>query len=151
MSMSMLGHEIGSRGGSGLRGWAGRQRDSPAPRPSMPRRPLAALAAQPGRVAARPAARGAGTPSGGRVAPGAAWRAAEDWIETNQPGRRNLTRDQVEYFTGRRYNRSKKAAGGRADRDLSGGHSEHPKTADELAAEYCGGSCARQCPPERSK
>ena len=36
---------------------------------------------------------------------------------------------------GRLYNRRKKAAGGRADRDLSGGQNDTPKTADVPAAE----------------
>src|SRR5262245_55852410 len=37
---------------------------------------------------------------------------------------------------GKRYEAEKKAEGGRADRDVSGGHCAHPKTAEKLAAEY---------------
>jgi len=62
--------------------------------------------------------------------------AAEDWIDENQLGRRNLTPDQFRYHLGRRYNRVKKAVGGRADRDFSGDQNEHPKTADRLATEH---------------
>ena len=38
--------------------------------------------------------------------------AAEDWIDKNQLGRRNLTPDQMSLLRGRRYNRAKKAQGG---------------------------------------
>ena len=41
--------------------------------------------------------------------------------------------DQLSYIRGRLYNRKKKAEGGRADRDLSGGQNAHPKTAEILA------------------
>lgn len=47
--------------------------------------------------------------------------AAEDWIDTNQLGRRNLTPDQASLLRGRRYNRAKKtpaesgAIGGASD------------------------------------
>jgi len=36
---------------------------------------------------------------------------AEDWIDANQLGRRNLTPDQASFFRGRRYNRTKKSEG----------------------------------------
>jgi site-specific DNA-methyltransferase (adenine-specific) len=62
--------------------------------------------------------------------------AAADWIDANQIARRNLTPGQVELIIGRRYEREKKAASGRADRDLSGDQTDHPKTADRLAVEY---------------
>ena len=62
--------------------------------------------------------------------------AAADWIDRNQLGRRNLTPDAFKLLLGRRYNRRKKAAGGRADRELSGDQNDLPKTADLLAAEY---------------
>jgi hypothetical protein len=59
-----------------------------------------------------------------------------DWIDANQLGRRNLTPDQMSYIRGRLYNRTKKAGGGRTGRDLSGGQSDHPKTAETLAAKH---------------
>lgn len=61
---------------------------------------------------------------------------AMDWMDANQLGRRNLTRDQFTLLIGRRYNRAKKAAGGRADRDFSGAQIDPPKTADRLATEH---------------
>jgi len=62
--------------------------------------------------------------------------AAMDWMDANQLGRRNITPDQFTLLLGRRYNRAKKAAGGRADRDFSGAQIDPPKTADRLAAEH---------------
>jgi hypothetical protein len=62
--------------------------------------------------------------------------AAADWIDRNQLGRRNLTKDQWLVAVGRLYNRTKKAVGGRADRDVSGGQNDHPKTSEVLAKEY---------------
>lgn len=59
---------------------------------------------------------------------------AADWIESNQLGRRNLTPDQRSILRGRMYNREKKRSSGRADRDLSGGQNDHPKTAERIAA-----------------
>lgn len=47
-----------------------------------------------------------------------------------------LGRDQFTLLLGRRYNRAKKAAGGRADRDFSGAQIDPPKTADRLAIEH---------------
>lgn len=48
--------------------------------------------------------------------------AAEDWIDANQLGRRNLTPDSFKWILGRRYNRTKKAAHGN-----SGGKNQHTK------------------------
>jgi len=62
--------------------------------------------------------------------------AVMDWMDANQLGRRNLTPDQRTLLLGRRYNREKKAAHGRADRDFSGGQNDPPKTADKLAQQY---------------
>ena len=44
----------------------------------------------------------------------------------------------MKFLLGRRYNRTKKAQGGRADRDFSGGQNDPPKlnTAETLAAQY---------------
>ena len=62
--------------------------------------------------------------------------AATTWIEENQLGRRNLTPNQFHYYIGRKYQRMKKAEGGRADRDLSGDQNEHPKTSDLIAEQH---------------
>lgn len=62
--------------------------------------------------------------------------AAMDWMDANQLGRRNLTPDQRSIMRGRRYNRTKKAAGGRADRKLGVDKVSAPKTAESLAAEH---------------
>lgn len=61
---------------------------------------------------------------------------AEDWIDKNQLGRRNLSPDDFRIILGRRYNRQKKQQSGRSDRDLSGGQFVHPKTAESLAEEH---------------
>ena len=62
---------------------------------------------------------------------------AEDWIDKNQLGRRNLSPDDFRMILGRRYNRQKKKPTGFADRDLSGGQSvPRWKTAETLAAEH---------------
>lgn len=61
---------------------------------------------------------------------------AEDWIDKNQLGRRNLTPDDFKLILGRRYNRMKKAEHGRSDRDFSGGQNDRPKTAEHLAVEH---------------
>jgi len=63
-------------------------------------------------------------------------KAAADWIDANQLGRRNLSADQASLLRGRRYNRTKKAAHGRADRNFWGGQNDPPKTADRLAAQH---------------
>lgn len=63
--------------------------------------------------------------------------AAEDWIDANQLGRRNLTPDAFRLLVGRRYNRMKKAATGRADRVFWGDQTDPPKsTAAKLAMDY---------------
>ena len=59
--------------------------------------------------------------------------AAADWIDSNQLGRRNLTKDHFALLLGRRYNRQKKPHGGRRK---SSAHSDHLKTAQRLAQEH---------------
>lgn len=59
-----------------------------------------------------------------------------DWMDSNALGRRNLHPNNFTLILGRRYNRVKKATGGRADRDFSGDQIDLPKTADKLATEY---------------
>jgi hypothetical protein len=61
---------------------------------------------------------------------------AEDWIDANQLGRRNLNPNQAALMIGRRYERVKQAASGRSGRDFSGAKDEHPKTSHTLAKEY---------------
>ena len=58
---------------------------------------------------------------------------AEDWIDKNQLGRRNLDARQMSLLRGRRYNRTKKSHGG--EREASG-QNVHLKTAESLAAEH---------------
>lgn len=58
---------------------------------------------------------------------------AEDWIDKNQLGRRNLDARQMSLLRGRRYNRTKKGHGG--GREASG-QNVHLKTAESLAAEH---------------
>jgi ParB family chromosome partitioning protein len=58
---------------------------------------------------------------------------AEDWIDKNQLGRRNLDARQMSLLRGRRYNRTKKTHGG--ERQASG-QNVHLKTAESLAAEH---------------
>src|SRR5690606_19904108 len=60
--------------------------------------------------------------------------AAEDWIDANQLGRRNLTPDAFKLLVGRRYLRLKKAATGRGDRVFSDGQPDQPKTTAERLA-----------------
>lgn len=62
--------------------------------------------------------------------------AAADWIDANQLGRRNLTPDQAALLRGRRYNRLKKAAFGRAGRAFGADKMSTPKTAERLAREH---------------
>lgn len=55
----------------------------------------------------------------------------------SQPlGRRNITPDQFTLLLGRRYNRAKKAQGGRADRDFGTVKVTTPNTAEKLAKEH---------------
>lgn len=61
---------------------------------------------------------------------------AADWIDRNQLGRRNLSRQDYKLLLGRRYNRAKKAEGGRADRNFGEGKLSTPKTAEKLAKEH---------------
>jgi hypothetical protein len=61
---------------------------------------------------------------------------AEDWIDKNQLGRRNLDARQMSLLRGRRYNRTKKDAGGRAGRDFGTDKMSTPNTAECLAAEH---------------
>lgn len=61
---------------------------------------------------------------------------AADWIDRNQLGRRNLSRQDYKLLLGRRYNRAKKAEGGRSDRNFGEGKLSTPKTAEKLAREH---------------
>jgi phage N-6-adenine-methyltransferase len=61
---------------------------------------------------------------------------AEDWIDKNQLGRRNLDSRQMSLLRGRRYNRTKKDAGGRAGRDFGADKMSTLSTAEALAAEH---------------
>ena len=54
--------------------------------------------------------------------------AGKEGVDQNEPSSTAVV--LLEYLLGTKYNRRKKAVGGRADRDLSGDHNEHPKTAD---------------------
>lgn len=60
--------------------------------------------------------------------------AAEDWIDRNQLGRRNLTPDMFKFILGRLYNRTKKAHGG--NRESSPQNEDLLKTAEVLAREH---------------
>lgn len=63
-----------------------------------------------------------------------------DWMDANQLGRRNLTRDQFTLLIGRRYNRQKKAvtnaAGANQHSEVGAQNDPQPKTADRLSADY---------------
>jgi len=59
-------------------------------------------------------------------------QAAEDWIDSNQLGRRNLNKRQFNMILGRRYNRLKQPHGGARQ---SSGQNGHLKTATKLAKE----------------
>lgn len=61
---------------------------------------------------------------------------AADWIDRNQLGRRNLSKQDYKLLLGRRYNRAKKAEGGRADRDFGVEKVTAPKTAEKIAKEH---------------
>jgi ParB-like chromosome segregation protein Spo0J len=60
---------------------------------------------------------------------------AKIWIINNQLGRRNLTREQISYLIGLRYNLEKKEPDGFEDRDLSGDQNDHRGTAEKIAEE----------------
>ena len=64
--------------------------------------------------------------------------AAMDWMDANQLGRRNLTRDQFTLLIGRRYNRVKKAQGGTGanQHEQTGQNVQSANTAESLAADY---------------
>jgi len=63
--------------------------------------------------------------------------AAEDWMDANQLGRRNLSPDAFKMLLGRRYSRSKNPAGGREGRNFSADQIDLPKsTAARLAEEH---------------
>ncbi len=51
--------------------------------------------------------------------------------------------------SGRIYNRTKKAEGGRSDRDFSGDQNDTPKTADTLAEQYGTSTCRQHHPCAR--
>jgi pyruvate/2-oxoglutarate dehydrogenase complex dihydrolipoamide acyltransferase (E2) component len=67
---------------------------------------------------------------------------AADWIDRNQLGRRNLSRQDYKLLLGRRYNRAKKAvpnpegAGGKSGKIVSGQNVHQQKTAEKLAKEH---------------
>ena len=61
---------------------------------------------------------------------------AADWIDKNQLGRRNLDPRAMSLLRGRRYNRTKNAAGGRSGRDFGADKMSTPNTAESLAAEH---------------
>jgi hypothetical protein len=59
--------------------------------------------------------------------------AAEDWIDSNQLGRRNLTPEAISLLRGRRYNRTKTVGHG----SISAGHFDPQKrTSEKLSKEY---------------
>jgi len=60
--------------------------------------------------------------------------AAEDWMDANQLGRRNLSPDAFKWILGRRYNRTKKADGQRGPKKLD--QNEPASTAAKLAKEH---------------
>ena len=62
---------------------------------------------------------------------------AADWIDRNQLGRRNLSRQDYKLLLGRRYNRAKRADGGHGDQK-SGGQTARPKPAAETLAKEHG-------------
>ena len=66
---------------------------------------------------------------------------AADWIDRNQLGRRNLSKQDYKLLLGRRYNRAKKADNSRPGNDNAakerGGQNDHrEKTAEKLAKEH---------------
>lgn len=54
------------------------------------------------------------------------------WIDRNQEARRNESDLERTERIGKQYNELKKEPGGRADRDVSGAHDAHPKTAEAI-------------------
>lgn len=61
---------------------------------------------------------------------------AADWMDRNQLGRRNLHPDAFTLLLGRRYNRAKKAEGGRSGRSFGVEKVTTPKTAERIAREH---------------
>lgn len=62
---------------------------------------------------------------------------AEDWIDRNQLGRRNLSPDQASLLRGRRYNRTKKLQGGdHGNQYVAKDQNDTLPTADRLAVEH---------------
>jgi hypothetical protein len=65
---------------------------------------------------------------------------AADWIDRNQLGRRNLSKQDYKLLLGRRYNRAKKAipnpTGNNGSGEVSGQTVRQPKTAEKLAREH---------------
>lgn len=61
---------------------------------------------------------------------------AEDWIDKNQLGRRNLDARQMSLLRGRRYNRTKKSAH-RPENNVDKMSALPERTAERLAAEHC--------------
>jgi hypothetical protein len=61
---------------------------------------------------------------------------AVNWIISNQLGRRNLTKSQISYLRGKRYNTKKNPA----HRPEKGDQSDHQKTSDKIAQESKVGS-----------
>lgn len=59
-----------------------------------------------------------------------------DWMDANQLGRRNLTRDQFTLLIGRRYNRAKKAAHSGANQHTEVTDKMSTTTAETLATDY---------------
>jgi len=57
---------------------------------------------------------------------------AKDWIDSNQLGRRNLTKDQFTFILGRKYNRMKKAVG-RPEKRPQNGDINSGRTVEQLA------------------
>src|SRR5262249_48267557 len=62
--------------------------------------------------------------------------AARRWIDDNQSGRRNLTREEQNYHLGRLYHRTKLPHGGSRTGRGSSAKKWHLKTADVLAKRY---------------
>jgi phage N-6-adenine-methyltransferase len=62
--------------------------------------------------------------------------AVMDWMDANQLGRRNLTRDQFTLLIGRRYNRVKKAAHSGANQHTEVTDKMSTTTAETLATDY---------------
>lgn len=63
--------------------------------------------------------------------------AAEDWIDKNQLGRRNLSPDAYRLLLGRRYNRTKKAVGSVNQYTVARDQNDpQQRTADKLATEH---------------